>query len=198
MDISSIRYANLQLLVNQRGGLQKGGLAALARDLGKGQAQLSQIGGASPIKNIGTRLAREIEQTLGFPAGWMDTPQKAAPSGVRDSATVAYLPSQPAGRQDLTIRFARAAADKVASRMGIERSSDDYLVVFDEIHRSIKEALESEVPDNRVDLVGKLSPNNRGDEDNADRREDERHGEHAGGANRSAARKPAAKPGKRR
>lgn len=197
MDISGIRYANLQLLVAARGGLQKGGLAALARDLEKSQAQLSQIGGARPIKNIGTRLAREIEQQLGLPGGWMDSPQKSA-AGVREVATVSYLPSQPAGRGDLTVRFARAAADKVAARMGIDRSSDAYLVVFDEIHREFQKMLEAEVPDNRLDLAGRLSPRQPEETIHAERREDERDGQQLGGADRSAARKPAAKRPKRR
>lgn len=73
MDVSDIRRENLRILAKQLGGQ-----ARLAEKLGKSEAQVSGWFSDNPNskRNVGTRLAREIEVLLGKPRGWMDHQQK--------------------------------------------------------------------------------------------------------------------------
>lgn len=68
MDINEIRRENLKVMIEQSGGRQ----AFIART-GKSDAQISQLLSTSPSsRNIGTRLARELEKIVGYPEGFMD------------------------------------------------------------------------------------------------------------------------------
>ena len=71
MDSKSIRYQNTRLLVGQVGGV-----SSFAEKIGKGQSQTSQFAGTNPIKGIGNKVAREIEDAFGKPHGWLDIPQE--------------------------------------------------------------------------------------------------------------------------
>lgn len=71
MDSKSIRYRNTRLLVDQVGGV-----SSFAEKIGKGQSQTSQFAGTNPIKGIGNKVAREIEEAFGKPHGWLDIPQE--------------------------------------------------------------------------------------------------------------------------
>lgn len=71
MDSKSIRYQNTRLLVDQVGGV-----SSFADKIGKGQSQTSQFAGTNPIKGIGNKVAREIEDAFGKPHGWLDIPQE--------------------------------------------------------------------------------------------------------------------------
>lgn len=71
MDSKSIRYQNTRLLVDQVGGV-----SSFAEKIGKGQSQTSQFAGTNPIKGIGNKVAREIEDAFGKPHGWLDIPQE--------------------------------------------------------------------------------------------------------------------------
>ncbi|WP_180089399.1 LexA family transcriptional regulator [Acinetobacter sp. YH12219] len=71
MDSKSIRYQNTRLLVDQVGGV-----SSFADKIGKGQSQTSQFAGTNPIKGIGNKVAREIEEAFGKPHGWLDLPQE--------------------------------------------------------------------------------------------------------------------------
>ena len=73
MDAAQIRRENLRLLAKQLGGQ-----ARLAEKLGKSEAQISALfsDNQQAKRNIGTRLARQIEQRLGKPHGWLDHQQK--------------------------------------------------------------------------------------------------------------------------
>src|SRR5579871_4503194 len=66
---SSIRLANLRALIKRAGGP-----ADAARKLNMDDSQLSQIAGKTPIRNIGTALARRIEKAFRRPEGWLDVP----------------------------------------------------------------------------------------------------------------------------
>ncbi len=67
MDSKTIRYNNTRFLVEQVGGVSN-----FAEKLSKGQSQTSQFAGSSPIKGIGNKVAREIEDAFNKPHGWLD------------------------------------------------------------------------------------------------------------------------------
>lgn len=71
MDSKSIRYKNTRLLVEQVGGVSN-----FADKIGKGQSQTSQFAGTNPIKGIGNKVAREIEEVFNKPHGWLDIPHE--------------------------------------------------------------------------------------------------------------------------
>lgn len=70
MDIFQIRWRNFRLLAGHPGGISEA-----AVKLGKSQGQVSHFGGEVPIKNIGPKIAREIEVAYGKDRGWLDRPQ---------------------------------------------------------------------------------------------------------------------------
>jgi hypothetical protein len=80
IDINEIRHRNVRALVRRleedagRTGERAGGLAMLAEKMGKSSAQVSHFAADDPIKNIGDKIAREIEVTFGLEYGWMDWP----------------------------------------------------------------------------------------------------------------------------
>lgn len=67
MDINGIRRDNLRKLIEKMKSQ-----AELADKLEMDPSYLSQIAGINPSKNIGTRVARDIEKKLGLFVGWMD------------------------------------------------------------------------------------------------------------------------------
>lgn len=67
MDSKTIRYNNTRILVEQAGGVSN-----FANKINKGQSQTSQFAGTTPIKGIGNKVAREIEDAFGKPHGWLD------------------------------------------------------------------------------------------------------------------------------
>lgn len=67
MDSKSIRYQNTRILVDSIGGISN-----FAERINKGQSQTSQFAGTNPIKGIGNKVAREIEEAFGKPHGWLD------------------------------------------------------------------------------------------------------------------------------
>lgn len=67
MNVKSIRRENVRALAKSVGGISR-----LATKLSKSQSQISHLIGASPIKNIGDKIAYQIEVIFGKPAGWLD------------------------------------------------------------------------------------------------------------------------------
>lgn len=67
MDSKSIRYLNTRILVEEVGGVSN-----FAEKINKGQSQTSQFAGTNPIKGIGNKVAREIEEAFNKPHGWLD------------------------------------------------------------------------------------------------------------------------------
>lgn len=67
MDAHKIRWTNFRRLVDEVGGISKA-----AEVLGKAPAQVTHFGGAKPTKNIGPKIAREIEAAFHKPEGWLD------------------------------------------------------------------------------------------------------------------------------
>lgn len=68
-DIKEIRRANLRLLAEQYGGQR-----ALAEKADLVPSQLNHIIGLNPVRNLGKKLARKIEQNLGLSHGVLDYP----------------------------------------------------------------------------------------------------------------------------
>jgi SOS-response transcriptional repressor LexA len=67
MNIKTIRRQNLRALARTLGGI-----TALAKRLDKRQSQLSHVIGVNPCKNIGDKLAADIERIFAKPNGWLD------------------------------------------------------------------------------------------------------------------------------
>lgn len=67
MNVKDIRRENLRSLARSIGGI-----TAIAKKLGKSQSQISHLIGTRPIKNIGDRLASEIEVAFAKGHGWLD------------------------------------------------------------------------------------------------------------------------------
>ncbi len=67
MNVKDIRRENLRSLARSIGGI-----TAIAKKLNKSQSQISHLIGTRPIKNIGDRLASEIEIAFGKNHGWLD------------------------------------------------------------------------------------------------------------------------------
>jgi len=67
MTVKNNRRINLRLLAQALGGI-----AELANFLGKSPSQMSHLIGTYVSKNIGDRLAAEIEKAFAKPPGWLD------------------------------------------------------------------------------------------------------------------------------
>lgn len=68
MDINSIRKENLKIMIDREGGRQ-----AFIAKTGKSGAQISQLlSNTANSRNIGNKLARELERLCGYPEGFMD------------------------------------------------------------------------------------------------------------------------------
>lgn len=66
-NVKDIRRENTRALARAIGGI-----SALAKLLGKAQSQISRLIGRTPTKNIGDKLAAEIEIAFHKPYGWLD------------------------------------------------------------------------------------------------------------------------------
>jgi hypothetical protein len=52
--------------------LQAGSWKELARWTGESESMLVQVAGGAPVRTIGEKFARKIEQRLGLTQGWLD------------------------------------------------------------------------------------------------------------------------------
>ena len=79
MDVFDVRYQNFRTLIDEKGDDGKAiGISGAASRLGKSQSQVSHFGGERPIKNIGPKVARQIEEAFGKPRGWLDASHDGA------------------------------------------------------------------------------------------------------------------------
>lgn len=67
MNVKGVRRENLRALAKVIGGI-----SALANRLGKSQGQISHLIGSHYTKNVGDKLAAEIERCFNKPPGWLD------------------------------------------------------------------------------------------------------------------------------
>lgn len=71
--MSEIRKKNLRRLAEEMGGQ-----TILAEMIGVDDSYLSQIIGKRPIKNIGSKIARQAEEACRKPNGWLDIDHDSA------------------------------------------------------------------------------------------------------------------------
>lgn len=119
MDSKSIRYKNTRLLVDQVGGVSN-----FAEKLGKGQSQASQFAGTNPIKGIGNKVAREIEEAFGKSHGWLDIPHEEE-NKVLESNVSAPFPI--AGRLIPVISWVQAGTWTSAESVPVGTQFDEWL-----------------------------------------------------------------------
>jgi hypothetical protein len=131
LTIEQIRYNNARLLVNQAGNQSQ-----FAERMEQSRQQVSHYAGKTPIKNIGSALARRIEVTFQRQIGWMDkqnsTEGNTSPPALRptvqampkvpsalakqvDQLVEDFLVAAPAERSAILARAARAAERAAAA-----------------------------------------------------------------------------------
>jgi len=88
MEISTTRRRRVQAYIQEH----QLTLKQFAERIGREPAQVSAIAGSSAHKNIGSRLARHIENRLGLPQGHLDQPLVDENAAVLDTATSRRLP----------------------------------------------------------------------------------------------------------
>jgi len=79
LDSAAIRYRNAKHLRDSAGGVTNFG-----NKIERSQAQASSIVGDNPIKGIGSKMARHIEDRFNLPAGWLDVPHHELWAGDND------------------------------------------------------------------------------------------------------------------
>jgi phage repressor protein C with HTH and peptisase S24 domain len=66
--IKDVRRQNMQTLAERFPSR-----AQFSEHIGKSPSQINQIIGKTPLKEVGHKMAREVEKVFGLPEGWMDT-----------------------------------------------------------------------------------------------------------------------------
>lgn len=100
-DISEIRRRRARELAEREGGLTR-----FADRLGRSESQVSQIIGTNPVRNIGSRLARDIESAFKKPSGWLDS----LPNRVAEEP-VTYTADLPKDAVDVARKFSEATPE---------------------------------------------------------------------------------------
>lgn len=121
MDANAARTVNLRAVV-----AAKGGPAEFSRRYGGERwspPQVSQWISESAPKGIGRKLARELEERLGYPVGWLDVPHPI------DCETI--TPSQ--SRSETPSGYVRFQLLEGAGGMGAGAVNDDYPEVIREV-----------------------------------------------------------------
>jgi hypothetical protein len=73
-DASPTTYADISRANARYLAESVGGFARFAEKVGLADAQVSQVLGKNPIRNIGVKTARRIEVAFAKPLGWIDQP----------------------------------------------------------------------------------------------------------------------------
>ena len=85
--VFDIRRTNLRTLIQQWGGP-----TSLASKLGHSNGSfLAQLAGPNPRKDVSEKVARETEQRLDLPAGWMDRANATVPRTHREPDTATLV-----------------------------------------------------------------------------------------------------------
>jgi SOS-response transcriptional repressor LexA len=120
MDSKTIRYKNTRLLVDQIGGVSN-----FAEKINKGQSQTSQFAGTNPIKGIGNKVAREIEDAFNKPHGWLDQVHADIELSTLDNNITAPFPI--AGRLVPVISWVQAGTWTTADSVPIDTQFKEWL-----------------------------------------------------------------------
>lgn len=109
-DILKIRRENLKLLCDEAGGITK-----FAESIGRGQPYISQLIGINPTKPIGTVFARNVEELLSLPVGWLDQDREFNP--VDERVLLDVVEATDAALKKYRIRLSTSARAKVYSAL---------------------------------------------------------------------------------
>ncbi|GAA0907563.1 hypothetical protein GCM10009552_15660 [Rothia nasimurium] len=170
MDTYEIRYRNLRSLVAQlereagrAGYARAGGLAMLAERLNKQPAQVNHFASESRVKNIGPKIAREIDRAFGHPDGWLDQPHW-------DESTTAALESHPVARSETAEGYVRFPLLEGFAGMGRGDYVGDYpeIVEFVEVTREWAATKLKSVPIEAVRVITGRGQSMRGMYDDGD------------------------------
>ena len=129
--VEETRRARLKMLVDRYGG-EKDGMANLCEALGMARnntAGLTRILNANvrhernaEVYDMGSKTAREIEDKLGLPRGWMDTPadllEQYAGSAPLEKVATLMLSMEP----DMQYRVARLVAAMAEPTDGTDKT----------------------------------------------------------------------------
>lgn len=108
--IEDVRRENARLLAREAGGQSR-----FASRMDMSRQQANHLIGKTPVKNIGSELARKIESAFGRPIGWMD---EHHPGSVNTGASVT-IPSM--DRASLSSTLLAAAGQPAVSEIGASR-----------------------------------------------------------------------------
>lgn len=130
---SEIRRWNARFLANEDGSM-----TAFADKLDKGLSQIGQLIGINNTKNIGNKIARQIESAYGKEKGWLDVPH------VSDWQSIDRVEWQEAYKKEwqkngLTPSEAGDFSVNEEGSFYLEGDSDVVLVLIDEAHRSLND-----------------------------------------------------------
>lgn len=73
MENKDIRKANLEQMLEKHLATSGNTKASFAELLGISASQFSQLLGEKSVRNVGDKMARKIETSLGLPNGWLDS-----------------------------------------------------------------------------------------------------------------------------
>ncbi|WP_374312463.1 helix-turn-helix transcriptional regulator [Dongia sp.] len=129
--ITDVRRDNLRKLIDAMGGA-----TALALKLKYANGTyLSQLAGPNPTRTIGEKVARNIEETLKLPSGWMDT--QNADLAFRAWATSPHLPAslRVVPNQKLLAQGKAEAAERQEAERHVQQTLDDIDRVISEANQ---------------------------------------------------------------
>ncbi len=120
--IEEIRRDNLRFAEKEVGGRP-----ILCDRIGKDEKYVSQLIGKTPTSNIGNKVAREIEQKLGYETGWMDHTHTA---GCIEEPRATYILDEGSNEtisiDDITIiRSILDYAEQVMDEMGVDMEEQE-------------------------------------------------------------------------
>lgn len=147
MENDEIRRANLALLIDEAGSA-----AALEERTGTDATYLRNI--RNGVRDMGTRLARRLEEKLGKPRGWMDTPQKGNTSADAEQLLAHYERASP--EWQLALRMlaqlpveqqpsAAAAINRALAVSGLSESSEARKPLYNSRHGNKSEAQDGKI-----------------------------------------------------
>jgi len=98
--VYDLRRENLRVLMAQWGGP-----TSLAKKLGHSNGSyVAQLAGPNPSREVSEKVAREIENKLQLPAGWLDSKQSSKASSVDDATLSLCVSAVAAAVRDAGLR----------------------------------------------------------------------------------------------
>lgn len=127
--IHDTRRTNARTLAREAGGIRR-----LAERIGRAENSVSAMIGAGERRNIGEKIAREIERAFGKPPGWLD----------RDHAAAQYTQAA----RDIAENFNKLPPERQQQLEGIIAAAIGYAVPDQSVARYLPAAPKNETEDN--------------------------------------------------